>query len=300
MLIISPGPKTLLHGRSLRLASLWKLTRLDSVVFRFAVHDRPLPFKELVTNDTFTYSPVQGVDPSSREMPNGLDDVNLEVDGFVGTTITSADLRSGLFRNALVEEYVVDWRFPFAGAITSYLYTLESVRFNGEDWKGEMSGIAKRLTQKKGLRHSKRCNTDLGSVKCTVNLGPFTFTPISVKSVNKFLPTQRFILAPDNPGDPIIAAAAGDNYFQEGELTWLTGLNAGVVSEIQESLDRGAGTHTITLYLPPPNAIAVADTFTIVAGCDQTFTVCKTRFSNGINFQGYPTLPGSDKALQGP
>lgn len=292
MLTIEPGPRTLLEGRSKRLASLWRITRRDGRVFRFTVHDRILPYRE-ESYSTFEYTPVQGIDPSSREMPNGLEDVNLEVDGVTGTVISSADLRAGLFRKAVVEEFIVDWRFPWAGAITGYKYTLESVRFNGEDWKGDLSGVGRRLQQRVGGRHARRCLVDLGSAKCGVVLGPFTLTAMTVAIVDTNTPLQVFTFTGGG-------ALTGDEVFTEGEVRWTGGANDGLVSEIQQSLDRTGGTHTVTLYLPTPNPIVVGAEFTIVAGCRKTFTVCVGDFANGINFRGFPTMPGSDKSLQGP
>jgi uncharacterized phage protein (TIGR02218 family) len=32
----------------------------------------------------------------------------------------------------------------------------------------------------------------------------------------------------------------------------------------------------------------------ITAGCDKSFATCKARFDNGINFRGFPHVPGSD------
>jgi len=282
-----------MRGRSLRLASLWRITRRDGQVFRFAVHDRPLPFRE-EDFATYTYTPVQGIDPSSLEMPNGLEDLNLEVDGVTGTTITSDDLRAGLFRNAAVSEFVVNWRFPWAGAIVTTAYTMESLRFNGEDWKADMSGVGKRLTQRVGRRHSRRCDADLGDGRCAAPLGPFTFAAELAQSVSPSSPRQVFVLS----GAP--AGGLGDDFWTEGTVEWTGGSNAGVVSEVQKSTDGGGGSYTLTLYLPTPNDIQIGDAFTVIAGCNKTATICTSKFANLVNFQGYPTMPGSDKALQGP
>nr|WP_244486605.1 phage BR0599 family protein [Aureimonas sp. Leaf324] len=34
-----------------------------------------------------------------------------------------------------------------------------------------------------------------------------------------------------------------------------------------------------------------------MAGCDWSFTTCRERFGNGLNFRGFPHIPGADAAL---
>ena len=38
------------------------------------------------------------------------------------------------------------------------------------------------------------------------------------------------------------------------------------------------------------------DTLKLTAGCDKTFKTCREKFGNGLNFRGFPHLPGSDFA----
>ena len=32
----------------------------------------------------------------------------------------------------------------------------------------------------------------------------------------------------------------------------------------------------------------------LVAGCPKTFAACTAKFANGVNFRGFPHLPGND------
>lgn len=34
----------------------------------------------------------------------------------------------------------------------------------------------------------------------------------------------------------------------------------------------------------------------MVVGCDKRFETCKAKFSNTVNFRGFPHLPGNDAA----
>jgi uncharacterized phage protein (TIGR02218 family) len=46
-----------------------------------------------------------------------------------------------------------------------------------------------------------------------------------------------------------------------------------------------------------PRPIQAGDTFSITAGCDKRFETCRDRFSNVVNFGGFPHMPGNDFAL---
>jgi uncharacterized phage protein (TIGR02218 family) len=49
----------------------------------------------------------------------------------------------------------------------------------------------------------------------------------------------------------------------------------------------------------PSEPIGVADTFTVTAGCDKRFQTCRDRFANGVNFRGFPQIPGNDFVIAG-
>lgn len=82
-------------------------------------------------------------------------------------------------------------------------------------------------------------------------------------------------------------------YFTYGMLTWLTGATAGYKMDV-----RKFSPGWVTLSLPMTHAIAIGDTFTIVAGCDQTTSTCQQRYSNFVNFRGEPHIPGNDRVLR--
>ena len=82
-------------------------------------------------------------------------------------------------------------------------------------------------------------------------------------------------------------------YFTYGKVTWLTGGNAGYKMDV-----RKFSPGLVTLALPMTHDITVGDTFSIVAGCDDTLTTCKTRYNNFVNFRGEPYLPGNDRVLR--
>ena len=49
-----------------------------------------------------------------------------------------------------------------------------------------------------------------------------------------------------------------------------------------------------------PGPVAVSDAFTVTFGCDKRFSTCRDRFANGINFRGFPAIPGNDFVISYP
>jgi uncharacterized phage protein (TIGR02218 family) len=78
-------------------------------------------------------------------------------------------------------------------------------------------------------------------------------------------------------------------------LTWTSGSNAGRLMRIA----RHAGAE-IELARSPLFEIVADDAFTVTAGCDKSFTVCRARFGNHERFRGFPHMPGPEAMLAGP
>ena len=53
----------------------------------------------------------------------------------------------------------------------------------------------------------------------------------------------------------------------------------------------------VTLWKAMPGDVVAGDTFDIFAGCDKQFATCKSKYSNHLNFRGFPHIPGPDFAL---
>jgi hypothetical protein len=84
---------------------------------------------------------------------------------------------------------------------------------------------------------------------------------------------------------------AVNEWFTNGVLKWTSGLNIGTYNQVRKWTQ--SGSH-IQLWGTARWTVAVTDTFEITPGCDKTFSICKTRFSNSINFRGEHLLPGRD------
>jgi hypothetical protein len=85
-----------------------------------------------------------------------------------------------------------------------------------------------------------------------------------------------------------------DEWWSDGQLNWVTGLNAGTpVQFIKRSLQAGG---QIELRKPMYFAIQAGDTALITAGCFKRRTEdCNAKYDNSDNFGGFPDLLGIDQ-----
>lgn len=108
--------------------------------------------------------------------------------------------------------------------------------------------------------------------------------------------THRFTVTPDLAEFGAVPEGLLP-WFAAGQVSWLTGANAGVRAEIKAW---DAATSEVTLFLPPTFPLAPGDTLTLTVGCDKRRDTCLGRFQNLVNMRGEPFLPGLDKALDYP
>jgi hypothetical protein len=87
----------------------------------------------------------------------------------------------------------------------------------------------------------------------------------------------------------------GDEYYDGGLILWETGKNAGRAMQIKT----WAG-GVLTLFQHTFFAFAVGDRFVIHPGCDKRRATCISKFSNLLNFRGFPDVPGQDAYMQTP
>jgi len=165
MLVLEPGQEALLARRTLTLATLWKLTRVDSTVFYFTDHNRSIAF------ESNTYTPVGGFSSSAREKVASFEGQNLDVQGILTSgSITHDDLRAGLYKNAEVVEYLVDWKYSWMGALVTNKYWIAEVKYTGENWVATLGGLPRKLKHKAGDVYGRTCRYKLGDALCDIDL----------------------------------------------------------------------------------------------------------------------------------
>lgn len=259
------------------LATCWRLIRRDGVMLGFTTHDQDL----MVNGQRFRAA--TGFAPTAIASSNALNVDNLEVDGALSSeAITSADLRAGRFDFARIEIFLVNWQAPEQGVIMLRTGFLGEVRTEDERFSVEVRGLKQMLQHPIGDAFSPECRADLGDRRCRVTLRGFT--------------QGGLVTSVSGPASFVAAdLTQPDGWFRYGMLRWHSGGNAGLDFEIKSQ----SGT-ALSLIQAPPAPIEAGDRFDIMAGCDKSFSTCRDKFDNVLNFRGEPHVPGIDSLLDYP
>jgi len=288
---LPPGLRSLKSQRARPLARLWKISRKDATQFRFTDHSSSIEY------ENETYNPQDGLSASATERQEATNPQNVNVRGAISSsTIAHADLEAGLFAEAEVVEYLVDPRFPWAGTHWTLRYWLTDASFNGEEWQAELQGASAWLSYRSGRLLGRDCDADLFDARCKVLTTQETWFEITGVRV---LASSQDATEPRRKFDSIFAdiptTGPETDEYKHGNITWTTGANLGLESEIK------AYTHTprsFELYEPTKYVIADNDEFTLQTGCSRLRSVCINKFDNLNNFRGIPYMPGSDEAMR--
>lgn len=272
-----------LAGEVTTMCRCWRVTRRDGVVLGFTDHDRDIAL------DGLTFTAESGLDASEATANAGFAVGGGEVAGALGSAgLTEADLASGLWDDAGVEVFAVNWAQP-GQRLRLGVHTIGEVKRTGASFSAELRSLAHRLDARRGRLYAAGCDAELGDARCGVDLDGHAW-----RGTGAVLAADgRFAFSAIG----LEAFAAG--WFTGGTVRWLTGANAGHMDELREH-DGAAGFARLATWQGAPRPIAAGDTFVVTAGCNKRAATCRTRFANIANFRGFPHMPGTDRALAYP
>jgi len=118
--------------------------------------------------------------------------------------------------------------------------------------------------------------------------------PITYVDANTFTVAIDGTVFSDYVSGGKITKSIISEYFKDGYVEWLTGLNTGLKAGIKTYRPNYVFLHDEMIF-----DIQVGDTYKIVAGCDKLHPTCHTRFNNIINFYGFNLVPGQDRLGSG-
>jgi uncharacterized phage protein (TIGR02218 family) len=161
--------------------------------------------------------------------------------------------------------------------------SLGEVRRSGHGFAAEVRGLAHYLQQQKGRVFQYTCDADLGDARCRANISGAEFT--AAGAVVSATSPRRFAAS------GLDGFASG--WFSRGLLTFTGGQAAGQSIEVKAHV-RLADRVDIELWEPARGPLIVGQPFSVTAGCDKTLATCRAKFSNAVNFRGFPQMPGND------
>lgn len=267
-----------LEGETTTLCHCWRLVRRDGQVLRFTDHDRAIAIGEEV------FEPRTGFDRSAARESLGLSADAQDVEGALSSdSIAEADIAAGRYDGARVETLLVDWQLPEAHALIRTA-TIGRIERRDGRFLAQLESPAQQLSRVAGRIVRRTCDAILGDQRCGFDTGQTGFHGAGTVEAVEAADAIR------------VSGLDGfeEGWFAHGVVTWTGGANAGR-AETVAAHRADAGAVVLTLWRPA-EAMAPGDGFAIVAGCNKHFSTCRQRFGNGLNFRGFPHLPGNDVA----
>lgn len=255
----------------------WTVRRRDGLVLGFTDHDRDL----LV--DGVTCRANSGLTAKALQQTTGLSVDNTEAEGALSDeALTEADLMAGRFDGAEVRAFLVNWASP-EDVLEQFRGTLGEISRSGERFRAELRGLSEALNRPTGFAYQPGCSAVLGDQRCRFDTGRAGYFVERLVEVSE---DERVFTFADFPG-------FDDRWFEHGRFEMLTGAAAGLVGVIKIDRVDGPGRH-IELWQSLGAPVAPGDRFRVIAGCNKTAAVCRAKFSNFLNFRGFPHVPGED------
>ena len=257
------------------LCRCWSLRRRDGAALGFTDHDRDLIVAGLV------HEARTGLEAAEASAEAGFAVSGGDVAGALSAFgLTEGDILGGLYDGATVETWLVDWTDPETRLLLD-LGTIGEIRREGDAFVAEVRGLAAQLDAEVGRSYRATCGAELGDERCRVDLAPWQ--------------VEGRVLALPEPAALTVALAKtlADGVFSGGRLAWTGGANAGAKADVRLHLG-----DLVSLWESPARPVAAGGTFTLTAGCDKRLATCRDRFTNTLNFQGFPHMPGNDVVMR--
>lgn len=255
----------------------WRLVRNDGVTMGFTDHDRDLAF------DGTAFEAAAGFEASEIRDKVGLSVDDLEVTSALSSErLAEADLAAGIYDDARVEIYRVNWQ-DTAQRVLMRAGSLGEVRRAGSTFAAEVRGLSHYLQQTKGRLYQYTCDADLGDGRCKVVTAQAAYRGLGI--VSTVTSARRFTASG-------LEAYAND-WFTRGLVRFTSGPAAGQAIEVKVHSVQG-GSATIELWQAAREPLAAGQTFEVTAGCDKHAATCAAKFANTVNFRGFPDMPGND------
>ena len=287
------------EGRSQYYARCWKINVPKSPPLLVRITDayEQLYIREHILDyQTYLYSPMDGGEGSAKRRVNDFASKNRELKGLISSDLVAAsDLRAGFYIGAEVDEFLVDTRLPWLGYVDHAKYRVLGVTFDGQLWELQIGDKVELLSEPSGEYWGPTCRVELfsqGPGKCNASQTGLVRTA-TIKTSGTPPTRTTFELN--------ISTVMTTGFYDDGQLFWNGGKNAGLISMIKSNFSNTF----ITIQTPVPFTPEANDPISFLPGCNKQPGIsdanghCKNKFSNLVNFQGEPYIPGRDQASQG-
>ena len=252
----------------------WRITRRDGTILGLTDHDAGVVF------DAQEFLPDAGISVSAIDMRTGLAAPQPEIKGALSSPHLQADdLRQGLYDDAAFELWLVDWQLP-DNRLLLLAGHFGAIRHSAGQFHVALRHNSDALHQNRGRLYQKTCDAVLGDKRCRAAIHDRPFTQsMRVDSVK---------------GASLVLFGGGadkEGWFAHGVVQNQAGKKFIIRDDKSDGFSR-----RIHLWQDVTGLISAEETVTLIAGCDRRFATCRDKFSNAVNFQGFPDL-ADDAAL---
>jgi len=267
MQLISNRLKKDLARETSSLCYCWEIIRRDGSRVGLTDHN------EDITLDEVIFFADAGMRLSRIENRAGFSEHGLDIEGVLSHPLLSArDLETGIYDKAHFIIWLVNWRAP-ENKLRLLAGGFGEVSHDGTIFRVGVKSSSAALNKDIGQIYQRQCPAQLGDAHCRVDLASADHSVSTVVLVAR---------------QEVVTTAALDlpsGWFSGGLLN-----SNGVAGAIKDdqTID---GARRIILWDVVPGGLLAGEPVTLIAGCDHRAQTCKDKFSNLINFQGFPFLP---------
>lgn len=273
----------LANNTEFRMADLYTITLTAGTVLRYTTWDSTL----VVLGNTFLTGPPN-FERTAIEEKIGMDVSTIELtikasttDLINGVPILQA-IGMGLFDGATfkIERLFMDSNGVQIGKVIRFAGFIGPVDELGRSY-GKISveaGTKLLQMQLPAVVLQPGCTNTLFDARCGLVKASFAeaLTVQAGSTVNKL----------------ISLSAKADTYYDNGQIAFTSGANAGLVKAVKQYQGQ-----QFTFNSPLPFLPSAGDAFTAYPGCDKTQATCTNKFSNLVNFEGFPYVPAPETAI---
>lgn len=262
------------------LCRCWKLVRRDGSALGFTDHDRDLQLSGLL------FAALSGLEGAEVESKLGLAVGGTELAGVLtSNALTDAEIAGGVWDGATVETWLVNWAEPDTRILLD-IGQIGEIRREDFGFTAEVRGLAQRFDEERGRIYQASCNADLGDARCGVDASAPAYRASGAVATTDGSLTLT----------ATFSASFATGWFEGGSISFVTGGNAGALFEVRQHTLLGSGAKFV-LWWPASALITAGDQFVVQAGCSKSLETCRTKFSNAVNFRGFPSIPTNDFVL---
>lgn len=275
MQTLSPALSAHLQAEVTSLATCWQLTLRDGTIMGFTDYSSSITIEERV------YEAQTGFTPSAIVSTNSFAVDNLDIEGMIDSdVITREDIIAGRFDFAELEVFMVNYQDVSQGLLSLKRGWLGELSLSNGKFVAEVRGLTAVTASVTGNLYTPSCRVKFGDNSCKLNLEAYTV----IGEITGIISNRIFSDS---------SREEENGYFTNGKITFTSGANTGLTMEVKEY-----STDSIMLVLPMPYPVETGDGYSMIAGCDKSFSTCITRFDNAVNFRAEPHVPGMDRMLQ--